>query len=352
MPAQGSEAGWTYARAGVDRREVATALGRLLGSIRFRPPAARGRRVELPGHYAGLVRVGRETLAVTTDTVGTKGLLAADVGRWEEVGEDMVAINVNDLAAVGARPIGLVDCISVPRADPEVFAQLGRGLDRGLRAAGCHLLGGETAIVPELMRGADLGGTAIGHFPRGRRPVTGARIRVGDVLLGIPSTGLHANGLTLARRLVREHGVPLGSRRPGGARPLGHELLAATRCYVAASEAVADRPGVTGLAHISGGGVRNLVRLHGDVEFLLDTWPPVPSLFGYLAHLGSVEPKEMFQTFNMGIGFVVVARSSAVPDLARRLARAGYPDARPIGSVVPGRGVALPAEGLRYAGYA
>lgn len=344
--------GWTYARSGVDRNSVAEALARLVAEVRYRAPPSHGRRVELPGHYAGLVRVGRETLAITTDTVGTKGLLAEEVGRWEEVGEDMVAINVNDLAAVGARPVGLVDVISLPRPDPEVFAQIGRGLDRGLGAAGCHLLGGETAVVPELLRGTDLGGTAIGFFPRGRSPITGAAIRAGDVLIGLPSSGLHANGLTLARRLVKENGVALASRRPGGDRPLGEELLTATRCYVPASEAVADRPGTTGLAHLSGGGVRNLVRLHPKVEFHLDRWPTPPSLFGYLAKLGRIEPKEMFQTFNMGIGFVIVARPRGLAELKRRLARAGYPDAEVIGTVHAGKGVTLPNEGLHYAGYA
>ncbi len=343
---------WTYARAGVDRGEVATALAALLRGVRFRPPPASGRRLELPGHYAGLVRVGRETIAITTDTVGTKGLLAEELGRWEEVGEDAVAINVNDLAAVGARPIGLVDVISVARTDPEVFAQIGRGLDRGLRAAGCHLLGGETAVVPELLRGTDLGGTAIGFFPRGRRPVTGSAVRPGDLLIGLPSSGLHANGLTLARRLVRETRTPLDRPRPGASRPLGEELLTATRCYVRATEALAGSSEVTGYAHLSGGGVRNLVRLHPRVEFVLDRWPTPPGLFPFLRELGAIAPREMFQTFNQGIGFVVVARPRRRSELFRRLARAGYPDAVEIGHVARGRGVSLPAEGLRFEGYA
>ena len=157
-----------------------------------------------------------------------------------------------------------------------MFAQVGRGIDRGLAAARCHLLGGESAVVPELVHGTDLGGTAIGFFPRGRSPVLGAAIRAGDLLIGIPSSGVHANGMTLARRLLRERGVPLRAPRPGGSRPLGEELLAPTRIYVAASEAVAGLPGVTGFAHISGGGVRNLVRLSPKLRFVLEDWPPAP----------------------------------------------------------------------------
>ncbi len=341
-----------YAVAGVDRSRTARALASLLANVRYRAPAASGRAVSLGGHYAGLIRIGRETIAITTDTVGTKSILAETLGRWEEIGVDAVAVNVNDLASVGARPAGLVDVISCRRAEPKVLAQIGRGLDQGLRAAQCSLLGGETAIVPELLQGVDVGGTAIGFFPKGRRPVTGARIRVGDVLLGIPSSGLHANGLTLARRIVAESRQSLRARRPGGRKPLGEELLTASRIYVAASEALADQSGTTGLAHISGGGVRNLLRLRRGVQFVLDRWPRPFGLFQWLAEAGGIDTEELYQTFNMGIGFVVVVRGSFEASALRRLWRAGYSDTLVVGHVAPGEGVTLPHLGLSYRGYA
>jgi phosphoribosylformylglycinamidine cyclo-ligase len=350
--ASSSTGAWTYARAGVDRGPTSRALAALLATARYSAPASSGRPVAMAGHYAGLLKIGDETIAITTDTVGTKTLLAAELDRWEEVGEDVVAVNVNDLAAVGARPAGLVDCISVPNADERVFGAIGRGLARGLRAARCHLLGGETAIVPELLTGTDLGGTAIGFYPKGRNPVTGSDIRVGDVIVGIPSSGLHANGMTLARRLVRERGLALDRLRPKATKPLGEELLTPTRIYVSASEAIADLPGLTGLAHLSGGGVRNLVRLSPGVRFTLDRWPEPPSLFGFLAELGPIEPYELYQTFNMGIGFVALVRPAAVAPLLVRLKRAKVTDARPIGHVTNGRGVELPSLGLAYEGYA
>ncbi len=308
--------------------------------------------VQLKGHYAGLVRVGRETLAITTDTVGTKTLVAEALGRWTEVGVDTVAINVNDLAAVGARPIGLVDVISCRRADPEAFAALGRGIDQGLRQSRCLLLGGETAIVPELLQGMDVGGTAIGFFPPGRRPVTGSRIRAGDVIVGLRANGLHSNGFTLARRIVRDAGADWRRPRPGSRRPLGIEFLTPTRIYVAASEGLADVPGVTGFAHISGGGVRNLPRLSEKVRFVLDGWPRPSGLFEWLGRTGSVEPDELYQTFNMGIGFVAIVRSGSLHRSLAWLRRAGYADARVVGRVARGRGVALPHLGLEYSGYA
>jgi phosphoribosylformylglycinamidine cyclo-ligase len=327
------------------------ALARLLAEVRSRGPASHGRPVPLPGHYAGLIRIGRETLAITTDTVGTKSLLAAEVGAWEGVGEDLVAVNANDLAAVGARPSALVDCLSVPDPSPEVFAAIGRGLERGLRRAGMSLLGGESAVVPELVKGYDLGGTAIGFFPRGRRPVTGARLRPGDLLVGVPSSGVHANGLTLVRRLLKERSIDLSQPRPGAEGPIGLELLRPTRIYTDVSESLADDAGVSAFAHLSGGGVRNLVRLNPRVRFVLDAWPEVPPLFRWIADLGGVAPTQMFETFNMGIGFVIAARAKRWPALARRLARAGVSDARPIGRVAKGRGVGVPVHGLDYAGY-
>jgi phosphoribosylformylglycinamidine cyclo-ligase len=345
------DAAWTYARAGVDRGPTAEALSGLLSAVRYRAPGSSGRPVRAVGHYAGLVRIGRETLAVTTDTVGTKVLLAASRDRWEEVGTDLVAVNVNDLASVGARPIGLVDTLLCDRVDAARFARIGTGIDRGLRESRCSLLGGETAVVPDVVRGMDLGGTAIGYFP-GRRPVLGRSIRPGDRLLGFPSSGLHANGFTLVRKLIEARGVDLDTRRPGAAIALGEELLAPTRIYVGLTEALAGVAGVTGLAHVSGGGVRNLVRLRADVRFELDGWPRPEGLFGWLMELGPVAPTEMYQTFNMGIGFVVVARPTALPAIRRRLARTPFASHAEVGRVLRGRGVALPGLHLEYDGYA
>lgn len=342
----------TYAESGVDRSAIGRALAQLLGEIRPVAPASHGRPVALPGHYAGLLRIGRETVAVTTDTVGTKVLLAEKMDRWEEVGEDLVAINVNDLAAVGARAAGVVDTIVCARPDEARFRSIGRGIQRGLAAARCSLLGGETAVVPDLIHGLDLGATAIGFFPRGRRPVTGARIVPGDRILGLASTGVHANGFTLVRRILDEAGVDLASPRPGGRGAVGAELLRATRTYCEAVEAIAGRPAVHGLAHLSGGGVRNLVRLHPRVRFVLDRWPKVPGLFDWLGRTGGLAAEELFQTFNMGLGFAVVVADGSVGPVRRALARAGAADAVEIGHVDRGRGVVLPHWGIEFAGYA
>ena len=326
-------------------------LRALVAAARYRPPSSHGRAVPLPGHYAGLVKVDGTILALTTDTVGTKVRLAEELNRFEPIGEDAVAVNVNDLAAVGARPAALVDVVSCGRPSPRVFAQLGRGIRRGLARAECALIGGETAVVPELVTGWDVGGTALGFFPPGRRPVTGSAIRPGDQILGLRASGLHSNGFTLVRALLREHRIDLRRTKAPNGRRLGPELLRPTRIYTQASEAIADVPGVTGLAHISGGGVRNLIRLNRRVRFVLDAWPEPRGLFRWVQELGSLAMMEMYQTFNVGIGFVVVARPGAVPPVVAALTRAGFRDVKPIGHVARGAGVGLPALGLDYGAY-
>jgi phosphoribosylformylglycinamidine cyclo-ligase len=163
---------------------------------------------------------------------------------------------------------------------------------------------------------------------------------------------VHANGLTLVRRLLAEHSVDLQAPRAGATLPIGREILRATRIYNPVSEALADRPETHGFAHISGGGVRNLVRLHPKVAFVLDHWPEPSGLFAWLRDLGHLEPHELYQTFNMGIGFVIVTQSAHRSETMRRLARAGAPDAIVLGRIERGSGVRLPHLGLEYEGYA
>jgi phosphoribosylformylglycinamidine cyclo-ligase len=341
----------TYAQAGVRHDEVAVALGRLLAAARYTAPPSSGRPLKLPGHYAGLVRIGRETVAITTDNVGTKLLLARTLDRWEEVGEDVVAVNVNDLAAVGARPAALVDYIAVQTPIAHVFEGIGKGIARGLKEARCNLVGGESSVVPDLVKSVDLSGTALGFFPRGRAPVTGAQLKVGDVLLGLPSSGFHANGYTLLRRLIEEYAVDITAPLPGDSVPLGQRLLAPVRIYTRAVEALCDAKLPVAFAHISGRGVRNLVRLSGKVQFTLDRLPAPSGLFRWVQDLSQLTSSELYQTFNMGIGFVVAVRPTKVEQALAVLRRSGEKGASVIGKVERGRGVLLAADGTRFESY-
>ncbi len=341
----------TYAATGVRQDLVALALGKLLAAARTNVPPGSGQPVKLPGHFAGLIRLGRETVAITTDNVGTKLLLARTLDRWEEVGEDVVAVNVNDLAAVGARPSALVDYIAVQTPVPSVFEAIGKGMARGLRESRCHLVGGETSVVPDLVKSLDLSGTALGFFPHGRSPVTGSQLRPGDVLIGLPSSGFHANGYTLIRRLLEENAVDVTRALPGDRLPLGQRLLAPTRIYTRPVESLMDARLAVALAHISGRGLRNLIRLNGKVRFLLDQLPPPEGMFRWVATLSGLPSEELYQTFNMGIGFIVAVRPKQVDRALGLLRKSGEKGARVIGRIEKGRGVYLPGEGVRYETY-
>ncbi|MDE1821724.1 MAG: phosphoribosylformylglycinamidine cyclo-ligase [Euryarchaeota archaeon] len=341
----------TYAQTGVRQDLVALALSKLLEGTKGRIPPGSGEPLKLPGHFAGIVRIGRESVALTTDNVGTKLLLARTLDRWEEVGEDVVAVNVNDLSAVGARPSALVDYIAVQSPVPSVFEALGRGIGRGLKEACCHLVGGETSVVPDLVKSLDLSGTALGFFPKGRAPVTGEKLRPGDVLLGLSSSGFHANGYTLLRRLIEENAIDITRPLPGDPMPLGERLLAPTRIYTRPVEALLAARLPLALAHISGRGLRNLIRLNPKVQFTLDALPPLEGIFRWVADLSRLPTEELYQTFNMGIGFVLAVRPNHVERSLSVLRRSGGKDARVIGRVEKGRGVYLPNEGVRYDSY-
>jgi phosphoribosylformylglycinamidine cyclo-ligase len=268
----------------------------------------------------------RMGLAMSTDTVGTKMLVAEQVGRYDTIGIDCVAMNANDVVCVGAEPLAMLDFVLCGEADPRVFAELGRGLGRGAELAGIEITGGEVAQVGEIVSGHELGGTCVGTVPLGEI-VSGARIEPGDAVIGLPSSGLHSNGYTLARKALA--GISLDDDRLG--RPLCDVLLEPTEIYVgAALELLRSPVDVRGLAHITGGGLRNLLRLGDHVGFEIDAPLPVPPVFGVIADAGGVSEAEMHEVFNMGCGFCCVV-AAAEEGTALRLLRERYSGAQRIG---------------------
>lgn len=353
LPLPWHAAALDYAAAGVDTRHVRDSLRLLLRAVRYRAPATRGRPIVSSGYFAGVIRIGDSLLALTTDNVGTKVLLAQTLGRWEEVGEDMVAMNVNDLLATGSLPSALVDYIACRVPDGKVLTRIGMGLNRGLSRAGCSLLGGETAVVPDLLSSPyDLSATALGFFPPGRKPIDGSRLRPGDVLIGLASSGFHTNGYTLVRRLVEERRIPLRGRVAGVDRPLGEALLAPTRTYGPFVEPLLRVGLPTALANITGGAFsKNLLRIRKDLEFCLDQMPSPRGLFEWVSRVSGLSPEELYRTFNMGIGFVVAVRAEEEESALRLLRTHGARDAQVIGHVGSGKGVVLPSLGVRYSSY-
>ena len=327
-----------YARAGVDTGAADRAIEALVGVLRTIDTGRARRTVPLPGHYAAVVEVAPNLgIAIGTDGVGSKLIVAEQTGRFDTVGIDCVAMNVNDVVCVGAEPIALLDYLAVERTDPDVFAAIAAGLKAGAEAAGVEIPGGEVAVLPELIRGhpspggLDLTAACFGTVALDAL-VTGAACAPGDALLGLPSSGLHSNGYTLARRALEPLG--LDARPPAlGGGSVADALLEPTVIYV---RAVLDllRSGlpVHGLAHITGGGLQNLTRLNAGVGFEVSAPLDVPAIFRLVQEHGGVAEAEMWDVFNMGCGFCAVVPEHAAGDAAAILA-AHHAGTRRIGTV-------------------
>ncbi len=350
-----------YASAGVDEEREQDVFARVmrpwLARTKVRSPLVTHITGLASGYFATLMHIPPgPPLALTTDGVGTKILLAREANRWEPVGIDCVANNVNDVICVGAVPLALLDYMATDRIDEDVLAAVARGLYQGAEEAGIAIPGGEIAQIGAMLAPSaggppmlDLVGTAVGALPPGRAPVDGSLVRAGDVILALPSSGLHSNGYSLARRALFElGGLTLDSQVPGTGQRLDDALLAPTRVYVRAAEALWEA-GVSprGLAHISGGGLLNLARLAADVSYELDALPPAPPVFALIAEAGRIPPETMYATFNMGTGFCVVVSPAETQLAVDALKSAGE---QPVvaGSVTgrPGRYVSIPSVGL------
>jgi phosphoribosylformylglycinamidine cyclo-ligase len=344
-----------YAAAGVDTDQADQGVGALVGVLRTIELGRPSRSVVPSGHYASVLRVSDDLgIAIATDGVGSKLVVAEQADRLETVGIDCVAMNVNDLICVGAEPIALVDYLAVEEVNPERLARIGQGLKAGAQAAGCEVPGGELAVLPELIRGHpsphgfDLCATAIGTVKLDDI-ILGDKIAPGDAVIGVPSSGLHSNGYTLARRaLLEEGGLGLDDRPAelGGAS-VADALLEPTVIYVqAALELLRSGIGVHGLAHITGGGLTNLLRL--GAGYAIEDPLPVPAVFDLVARLGGVSAAEMWEVFNMGCGLVAIV-PEAQADEASAILAGHHPGARRIGTVSDETGrVTVPAAGLAF----
>jgi phosphoribosylformylglycinamidine cyclo-ligase len=330
-----------YARAGVDTAEAGRAVDAIVSVLATIDPGRPSRTAVGPGHYASVLEVAPNLgIALCTDGVGSKVIVAEQARRWDTIGIDCVAMNVNDLVCVGAEPLALMDYVAVEQANPALLRDIGLGLKAGAERAGVEIPGGELAQLPELIRGRpgsvgfDLVAAACGTVALDRI-VTGADCAPGDALVGLPSSGLHSNGYTLARRaLLGDGGLRLAEHPEElGGRSVAEVLLEPTEIYVrAVLELLRSDVPVHGLAHITGDGVLNLLRLNGDAGFAVDDPLPVPAIFGLIAQRGGVAAAEMWRVFNMGCGFVCVLPAEHAGEAVARLER-HHPGARRIGSV-------------------
>ena len=336
---------WSYSKAGVDLDKVKRAHKSILELIeltyRFREGLF-GRVLKGAGHYAALIDVGGgKALALHADGVGTKVLIAQLMGRYDTVGVDCVAMNVNDLICVGAEPVAMIDYLAMERSDEEMAAEIIKGLVKGAEMAGIAIIGGETAIMPDVIKGAvegkgfDLAGLSIGVVDVDK-VILGDMIRLGDVVVGVESSGIHSNGLTLARRVLLEHaGLKVESYVDELRCTLGEELLKPTHIYVKPVLEILRRGvEVHGLAHITGGSFTKLMRIAPrGLGFKLDEMPEPHAIFKLIQRLGNVSSWEMYRTFNMGVGFCVVAPEHEIDEVIRIFKAHGFKAMR-IGEVI------------------
>lgn len=335
----------TYRDAGVDIAAGEEAVARIRGLVRstFRPEV-----VGDIGGFGGLFAFPRDryrdpVLVASTDGVGTKAVVARQAGRLDTIGIDLVAMCVDDVVAQGAEPLFLLDYIAVGRLDPARVEPLVAGVAAGCREAGCALIGGEMAEHPGVMApdDFDIAGFAVGVAERDRL-VTGAAVRPGDVLVGLPSPGLRCNGYSLARRVLLERaGLPLdGPAWPGALHSLADELLVPSVIYAPAVLEVLRAVDVHGIAHITGGGIPgNLARvLPAGCDALVrrGSWE-TPRVFAEIQRLGAIDDAEMARVFNLGVGMVLVVTPGDAPVALDRLRARGHA-AVVIGEVVAGGG--------------
>ncbi|ADQ67240.1 phosphoribosylaminoimidazole synthetase [Halogeometricum borinquense DSM 11551] len=310
----------TYADAGVDIDASEAATAALVGAVG-----------ESEGDYAGLLDIGDRYLALATDGVGTKLIVAEALGDYSTVGIDCIAMNANDLVAAGVRPVAFVDYLAVDEPDERFAEQVGEGLSVGAERADIELVGGETAVMPEVIKGLDLAGTCAGLADKDA--LFPGEAESGDALVGFRSSGIHSNGLTLARTATTRDHEYTDDCPFEGYETIGEALLEPTRIYTNLLDPMREH-GVNAAAHVTGGGWTNLERM-GDFHYVVeDAFDPHP-VFEFVQSEGNVSDEEMHRTFNMGTGFV----AALAPDDAEALADAT--DGRVIGHVEDGSGVSI-----------
>jgi len=312
----------TYSEAGVDIDASERATEALIAQIKGVNRKGDGEAIKLDNGFAGLVKLGDGALAMCTDGVGSKLLLAEEMNSIHTVGIDCVAMNTNDLICVGAEPLSFVDYVALDKPDEELMAKIGMGLAEGCKQSNCTLSGGETAILPELVHGFDIAGTSVGYVKQDKI-IDGTKIAEGNILIGLKSSGPHSNGYTLIRKLF------------DGDKELGKKLVEPTRIYVKEVMELINRVNVNGIAHITGGGLDNISRINNNFQYAIDNPLPVPSVFDWLQEKGNIETKEMYRTFNMGMGMIIIVNKA---DAEKSVSILGK-HAQVIGSVENGKGV-------------
>ena len=337
----------TYAKSGVDIEKEEQAIKGILSSIKSQ---RKGIGKPLGGHYAGMIEFGEFALVLCTDGVGSKVKIASSLQKWNTVGIDCIAMNVNDAICVGAEPLAFVDYLAIDDPKPTITKEIGRGLEKGAQLSNISIIGGETASLPEVVNGFDLAGTCLA-FVKKNEIITGETIVPGDVIVGLESSGIHSNGYTLARKVIKSLDLSYKDKFPDGyylGKTIGEVLLTPTRIYVKEMLELLKKVKVHGLAHITGGGLRNLLRLNRNVKFVIeDPFEPQP-IFSFLQKFGNIDNREMYQTFNMGMGFAVIVSEKDSDEAIKILKKYSEAKVKAVGRIEKGIGVEVPKLRIKF----
>lgn len=330
----------TYRDAGVDVGKIRTAqksIGDIISATHKLPLSAKV--VSGFGHYAGLMKIGSQLVALHSDGVGTKVLVAQLMNKFDTIGIDCVAMNVNDIICVGAQPVGFIDYIALRQPNELLLQEIAKGLVEGARQSQMAIVGGETAVLPDVIAGEenafDLAGMVMG-IVKGK-PVLGSAIKPGDIILGVGSSGLHSNGYTLARKVLLSK-YSVDDNADHLVQTVGEELLIPTKIYVKpVMEILKKKIAVHGFANVTGGSFTKLPRLNSRVRYDLDALPTPVGIFKQIQVDGRIDSKEMYRTFNMGIGFCVIAPKKSVDEITSIFAKYKM-RCKAIGRIEKGRG--------------
>jgi len=337
----------TYAESGVDIEKEERAIKGILSHIKSK---RKGVGRPLGGHYAGMIEFGENALVLCTDGVGSKVKIASDIGKWDTVGIDCIAMNVNDAICVGAEPLAFVDYLAIDDPLPEITKEIGKGLAKGAELSNISIIGGETASLPEVINGFDLAGTCLAYVKKSEI-ITGEKIAPGDVIIGLKSSGIHSNGYTLARKVIEQSKLSYNDNFPDDAYPnkkIGEVFLTPTKIYVKEIVELLKKVKVHGLAHITGGGLKNFPRLNKNVKFVINNPFESQPIFKFLQRYGNIDNEEMYKTFNMGMGFAIIIHKKDVDKTIKILKKHSHADVKIVGVIEKGNGVSVPMLGLTY----
>ena len=330
-----------YKESGVDFDSVAAFRNAIIEELTFK--GTRFKRAAKIGHYSGLVSFNGNYVAIHTDNVGTKTILALEHGYFDEIGYDLVGMNVNDIVCMGAEPMAMVNYVAGSMLGKELGKAIGKSINDACVEAGISMVGGETASVPDLVNGIDISGTIIGNLEKGKE-ITGKRIKERDRVIGLRSSGIHSNGFSLIRKIYENKSELLEERIEG--EKFWRTLLRGTKIYSKKIFEVTQEFDVHGISHITGGGVRNLLRLK-DSRYRL-SYPEIPLTFRKIIRDGGISNQEAFEVFNMGIGMMVITSKREEDAIMKELDMFKPVD---LGEVGLGKGVSVDNYGVKYENY-